>query len=126
MIAAIALLVIGSCLVRWSVSDNYRGDGMLTFVGGGMVGVCGAVLLIAMFCNRVGVGNELVQIESLRGNVSGVELLGSESIYGQAAETNQLIASNKWYRRQWWARDFVSSAWDTVPPIELILKEKRK
>lgn len=112
-------LVVGGVLV-WiglSVLDGDRGFACLE-TGCALVGIA-LFLILPMTCNRMGVGGELVQIAALRSAASRVNLASAEDIFGQVSETNQLIASNQWYRHQWWARDFVASEWDTVTVIPI-------
>jgi hypothetical protein len=87
-------------------------------VGVGMLAL-GGVLCLPAAINRIGVGGELVQIAALRSAASRVDLASSEDIFGKVADVNQLIASNQWYRRQWWASEFVAAEWDTVTPIPI-------
>lgn len=123
MIVIGLFVLIGVLLMVIGNSKDSAG----AFVSGALLVVVGVFLVVPMTCNRAGVGGELAQIESLRMNVEGVDLRGSEAIYGQAAEVNQLIASNQWFRRQWWGKDFVSAKWDSIRPIELnTVKEKRR
>lgn len=114
------VILIGLLLVAWGIWGEFGGrDGIAGIIGvcGIVVTLCAAAMLLVMVVNRTTVGNDLVQIAQVREAAAVVDLGASEDIYGKVVDVNQLIASNRWYRQRWWARDFVPAAWDTVSLI---------
>lgn len=120
-ILIVGLVVIVAAVLTFLWANERSHDGLaFAAVVAGVASVL-FVIISALVCitNRVGVGGELVQINEVRRAASHLHGVNASQVYGDAVETNQLIASNQWYRRQWWARDFVASSWDTVSVIAL-------
>jgi hypothetical protein len=118
-VLTVVMVVVGGLLMLAALKADDGGDwGGVVFVAGGLIGIVGLFLLIPMAVNRLGVGGEMAGIDALRSAVQHVELFEGHDVYGKAADMNQLIASNRWYRRQWWGRDFVAAEWDTVSLIQ--------
>lgn len=83
----------------------------LTFVSG-----CALLVIIVQ---HMSVGGDMANIAALRANVKQASYASAHDIYGQASAVNQSIQENRFYRSQWWARDFVPAQWDTVRRIDI-------
>lgn len=117
MLTILGLVIAG--LMIWAGLALERDAGFAVFMVGCLVGIVALFLLLPMVVNRLQVGGEMAQIAALRGAAARVDPISAHDIYGQVSSTNQSIAENRWYRRQWWARDFVAAEWDTVASITI-------
>ena len=78
--------------------------------------------LLGFFVRVVGeidVTGQISMIEQLQDDVRKVSASSNEDVIGQVTQFNQMIVSNKRYRKFWYGRLFIPDEWDSVEVIKI-------